>query len=112
MSQILAETNRRLKADLEDLWQAPVNIYAGHYQSEVRHDELTAAARLFQVAEKVAPRTKYPLTQWLGLILVWFPLATIFWLARSPKSSFQLHHRPKSRLGSKKYRKPKNKDPP
>jgi hypothetical protein len=112
LSKIVAETSRRLNADLNDPWQAPVKIYPVHYQSEKRRDELTAAARLFAVAAIVAPGTRFSLTQWLGLILVWLPLVTISWLARSKKMDFQLRPRPKGRLGSRKIRKPKNKEPP
>lgn len=64
VSVLLAETRKRLNAELFSLWRKPVKVAARKYRSPERAEQLEACAKLFQTARKLFPQTPFPFSGW------------------------------------------------
>lgn len=64
VSSLLAETQKRLKSDLFDLWSQTIRVSDRKYTTLQRYEQLEACARVFHTAKRVFPKSLYPFNAW------------------------------------------------
>lgn len=99
-SALVAESAKRLTADLNSLWHRRFPIARWKYKSEHRRDQLEACARVMAAARSLFPRGPHPLTAWQGWLIDRLHVTGWTFFSRARCTPIQLTPPPESLIRS------------